>query len=262
MVSALAGEAHPKTDALKTSQYNQRSRIEMKQFRPLGIMLTTVFTISLVASATAAAENPEILPVPTAKAPLKFTAEGLDTSYTLETTKLLQVICRKLKAKGEFTSQDSGTIALDFEECEAKGTKCKAEGDVNGTTLMFADINLVDLKKAGLALKEALGVEILPLNATKENKLLITCGVLKTEVIGSLLGREDKIKELVKTKVGELLFDQKEGEQEFIECELLKTFCEKKVFKLESNLSGVFELMGLLALKVALTFDKEFEAHY
>jgi hypothetical protein len=234
----------------------------MKQFRTLGIMLIVVFTVSLIASATASAENPEILPVPTKEKSLKFTAVGLDKEYSLETTKKLQFSCKTFAAKGEFTSQDSGTVTVDFEGCEAKGTKCKAEGDVNGTILMFADINLVDLKKAGLALKESLGLEFLPLNANKENKLVTTCGILKTEIAGSVLGREDKIKELTKTKTGELLIDQKEGEQEFTECELLKTFCEKKVFKLESNLSGVFELAGLLALKIDLMFEKEFEVHY
>jgi hypothetical protein len=234
----------------------------MRQFRTLGVALMAVFAISVVASATAAAENPEILPVPTAKVPLKFTAVGLDKEYILETTKKLQLACRSFKAKGEFTSQDSGTVTIDFEGCEAKGSKCTTEGDVNGTILVFADINLVDLKKAGLALKESLGVEILPLNAAKENKLVMTCGVLKTEIIGSVLGREDKIKELTKTKTGELLFNQKEGEQEFTECELLKAFCEKKIFRLESNLAGAFELLGLLALKVALTFEKEIEVHY
>jgi hypothetical protein len=151
---------------------------------------------------------------------------------------------------------------MDFEGCESKGAKCKAEGDMNGTILMSGDINLVDLKKAGLALKEVLGLEILPLNPFKENKLLMTCGVLKIEEIGSLLSREDRIKELTKTKVGELLFDQMGGEQKFTECELLKALCAGKVFRLESNRAGVFELVGLLALKVGLTFEKEFEVHY
>jgi hypothetical protein len=234
----------------------------MQRFRLLGIALMAIFAISAIASATAAAENPDILPIPSSEEPLKFTSQGLDTKYVLETTKKLQIECKTVTNKGEFTTQDSGTVTIDFEGCEAKGAKCKAEGDVNGTILVFGDINFVDLKKAGLALKESLGVEILPLNPSKENKLLITCGVLKTEVVGSVLGREDKIKELVKTKTGELLFDQKEGEQEFTECELLKAFCEKKVFKLESNLAGVFELAGELALKIDITFAKEIEVHY
>jgi hypothetical protein len=234
----------------------------MQRFRLLGIALMAILAISAIASATAAAENPEILPVPTAKNPLKFTSQGLDKEYILETTIKLQIICKTVTNKGEFTSQDSGTATIDFEGCTAKTNKCKAEGDVDGTILVFADINLVDLKKAGLALKEALGVEILPLNAAKENILLITCGAVKTEVKGSVLGREDKIKDLVKTKTGELLFNQKEGEQEFTECELLKAFCAGNKFKLESNLAGVFELAGELALKVDITFEKEFEIHY
>jgi hypothetical protein len=236
----------------------------MQRFRLLGIALMAIFAISAIASATAAAENPEILPAPTAKSPLKFTSEGLDAKkeYILETTKKLTIICKTVTNKGEFTSQDSGTVTIDFEGCTAKGVKCLAEGDVNGTILVFGDINLVDLKKAGLALKESLGFEILPLNPSKENKLLITCGILKTEVVGSVLGREDKLKELGKTKTGELLFDQKEGEQEFTECELLLAFCGKKVFRLESNLGGGFELAGELALNVDLLFEKEFEVHY
>jgi hypothetical protein len=233
----------------------------MQRFRLLGIALLAIFAISAIASATAAAENPEILPVPTAKLPLKFTSEGLDTKYVLETTKKLQILCKTVTNKGEFTSQDSGTVKIDFEGCESKEVKCKAEGDMNGIILVFADINLVDLKKAGLALKESLGIELLPLEKG-ENKLIITCGILKTEVRGSALGREDKIKELVKTKTGELLLNQKDGEEELTECEFLKAFCDKQVFRLESNLNGAFELAAELALKVDLFFEKEFEVHY
>jgi hypothetical protein len=236
----------------------------MQRFRLLGIALVAILAISAIASATAAAENPEILPVPTAKEPLKFTSQGLskEDKYILETTKLKQITCAKVTNKGEFTSQDSGTVTIDFEECKSEGFSCNTAGDEKGIILVFADINLVDLKKAGLALKEALGVEILPLEKG-ENKLLITCGgILKIEVKGSVLGREDKIKELTKTKTGELLLDQKEGEQEFTECELLKAFCAGKIFKLEANLGGGFELAGELALNVDLTFEKEFEIHY
>jgi hypothetical protein len=59
----------------------------MKQFRTLGVALMAIFAISLIASATALAENPEILPVPTKEKPLKFTTEGLDKEYILDSTK-------------------------------------------------------------------------------------------------------------------------------------------------------------------------------
>lgn len=242
----------------------------MQRFRLLGIALMAIFAIGAIASATAAAENPEILPIPTVKTPLKFTSEGLDVSYVLETTAGGKIKCDKVKNKGEFTTQDAGTATIDFEKCETLGLPCRTEGDAEGIILVSADIQFVDLKKAGLALKESLGVELLPLEGGV-NKLIIKCGKLGEVVIeirGSVLGKEDKIKELVKTKVGELLFDQTKGEQEFKECELLKALCinakgepNKLLFESSTNKAG-FELAGELALKIDLTFEKEFEVHY
>lgn len=229
----------------------------MQRLRILGIALVAIFALSAIVSATASAEFPEILPVPTPTAPLTFTSETVGGSKPiLETTKGVKIECAKATNKGEFTSQDLGTATIDFEGCESKGAKCKAEGDVNGTILLKTDIDLVDFKKGAELL---LGLEILPLEGGT-NKLIITCGILKVEVKGSVIGRVH-VKSLEKTKHATVLFTQTKGEQDIKECELLKAFCAGVKFLLEANFGAGFELAGELA-EVLVLFPKEIEVHF
>jgi hypothetical protein len=228
----------------------------MKRFRLLGVALLAFMALGVVGASVAAAENPEILPTPTTAAPLKFTSVSDEGSApVLQATKEAgKIKCKDLTNKGEFTSARLGKITIDFlGECESNKAKCKTEGDTTGTILVSGDIHLVDIEK-GTELR--LGVVV-----TLEKALVITCGVVKDEVKGAVIGLVLEVTSLVKTKHITADFNQTAGEQELKECKLDKAFCEGKKFLLESNFGEGFELSGQ-EVKDLITFEKEAEVHF
>jgi hypothetical protein len=76
----------------------------MKRIRRMGPVLIALFALGAIASASASAENPEILPVPTKASPLRFTS-ATTGALTLQSTKEAnKVSCAKEKATGECPS--------------------------------------------------------------------------------------------------------------------------------------------------------------
>jgi hypothetical protein len=224
----------------------------MRKSRLLGLALMAFLALSVIGAATAAAEFPEILPLPTPAAPLKFTSKG--GVATLTTTKGLTITCEDLTNKGEFTSARLGVVTIDFlGACSSEGIKCKTAGDETGTILTpAADIHLVDAKK---------GTELRLDTVVTPKPFTISCGVVKSEIRGAAIGLGEKVTSLVKTSTLTANFVQAKGEQEIKECELDKAFCEGKKFGLEANFGAGFELAGE-NVSDAITLEKEAEFHF
>jgi hypothetical protein len=225
----------------------------MKRLRLVGLVFTVVFALSVVASTTASAENPEILPNPTATAPLKFTAEG--GRGTVETTNGTIMTCTKGRAQGEFTSVRLGTASGDAEGCRTGNANCTSTGDPAGVILESnVDIHLVDFKvKTTLEL----GIVGKPKETVK-----IKCGILSVEGRGAGLGKVEGVKSLEKTNTAKVISRQTKGEQELKTCELDKAFCAGQKFVPEVNFGAAgFELAGGEG-EGKVTFAKEIEVHF
>jgi hypothetical protein len=232
----------------------------MRRISLMGLALMAIFAFSAVGASVASAEetgNPEILPVPTAGTPLPIAiTPNTGSKPLLETTAGAKIECNEVKGEGAFTSRRLGTALLNFTgECKVETTKCKAEGDVNGTLLLKGDIHLVDVLETfeGKTEQLRLALEVLPLAVP----YVITCGLIKIEVKGSALGLV-LVNNLEKTKHVDVHFDQVSlGEQFEKECILDKEFCEekgvKKKFTLEANLGKGFELAAEVVLVLVLT---------
>jgi hypothetical protein len=228
----------------------------MQRLKLLGVALMAIFALSAIAATTAAfAENPLILPEPTATKPLTFTgAAGLGT---LETTKGALIECKKETNSGSFTTGRTGTITIDYEECHAiiSGVgeiACHSLGDKTTSILTGGTISVID---------QDIGGKLMPgVLVTLTSLLHIECalGVLIL-VLGSVIGlitkingaeisepaegttTEDKAKEVT------LAFTQKTGEQGSKTCALPKATCEGKTFLLQSKVEEAEELSGLAA---------------
>jgi hypothetical protein len=270
------GNTTRRVDAPQTKQ-NTRGAVKMKRLKLLGLALIAIFALSAMATTAAFAENPLILPNPTAKEPLTFTSESVKgTKPKLETTKGTEIKCEKAKNSGSFTTGDAGTIEIDFEGCStpvgAENVSCNSPGDKKGIILLNAtngngDIQLVDvLPEIEKVKKLRLGVLI-----TLLSDLNIECSLVKIKVLQSVIGLADikgeptTEEKLIKTNVMTLLFHQTKGEQEIKECDLLIATCGKegarKKFLLEANFGAGHELAGEEA-EAVVTFAKEAEFHY
>jgi hypothetical protein len=237
---------------------------DMKRIRLLGLTLIALIALGAFASANAFAELPEILPVPTAANPAKFTSEA-PTEAKLITTKDNEVKCKKAKNKGEFTSQDAGTVLIEFEGCEAFSLPCNSEGDKAGVILLKGAMQLVDVLPTGTL---DLGIWIEPKNAAGTKDLSFTCGGIFTiTVLGSVIGVIDNAKgELLttgtKAKEFKALWKQaKLGEQEIKECMSLKALCEKGPFELKADVGEGEELAAEIA-DATLIFEKEISVDF
>lgn len=236
----------------------------MKRIRLLGLALIAVFALGAFASASAFAENPEILPVPSAGSPANFTSVAGEAK--LVTSGGSEITCTKATNKGLFTSQDLGTVDITFEGCKFPGIgKCTSPGQAGGVILTEGDLHLVDVLVAGTL---DLGVVITPHEDGNSKPLTFTCGGIATvEVTGAVIGVVDNsagalLKENTKFKELKVLWKQSStGEQEIKECMFSKAFCEGKKFLLESNAGLGVELAAEIA-DATLTFEKEYEVHF
>jgi hypothetical protein len=102
----------------------------MKRMKLLGLVLIAVFALSAVVSAVASAEiRPNLLPV-TAKVNLKNVGNTKLETMAENGFPALAVECKKLKGSGAGNGTDgtSGTVTLEFEECENPVLKTKCTG--------------------------------------------------------------------------------------------------------------------------------------
>ncbi|HEY2142606.1 MAG TPA: hypothetical protein VGG98_11170 [Solirubrobacteraceae bacterium] len=203
----------------------------MKPLKLFSLAIGIILTVIALSSATAAAENPEILPNPTSEKPVTFTS-------TSEATKLVSVMkktiaCTKGKSEGAFTSAREGTLTIDLEGCALEAAKCNTTGDAAGVILIKSKVTLVDLEKGELVLGEANTPEGVPAK----------CGVLKAEFRGTVIGEFAGIG----TPTPSVVFKQKEGKQTITKCNQTKAFCEGKEYSLEANFGLGFEKAALEA---------------
>jgi len=235
----------------------------MQRFKLIGLSLLAVLLFSAVATATASAALPEILPVPTEATPLTFTTTG-EGNAVLLTTAGKEIVCKKSKSEGKFTSADKGETTIKFNECttEKGAVKCK-NAEAEEILLSKYVIHLVTLKlKPGLTV---LGLGLLVL--IPSTLLAFTCGVLKILVLGAVIGEFLGINTLEKIKTTETrklaFLEEKSGLQLYRTCEELKAVCEGKEFLLKSTFTTLEheELASQLTTQV-VSLGKEAEVHF
>ena len=104
----------------------------MKTVKLLGLAFLAMLVINAIAitAPASAVLLSEILPEPTAPAPLTFTDKGgsselIPLGGKLESPENIK--CKKVTSKGEFTTSKLGTGEIKFEECENAPVKAKCE---------------------------------------------------------------------------------------------------------------------------------------
>ena len=227
----------------------------MRRNTLLGLALLVALAVGGVAPVVASAEeggSPIILPLPSEKEPLKFTYEG--EAWKLK-SKGGTIECEKQKAEGSFTSQRLGSATMSLSGCTQSKIACKTEGGEKGVILIPVDVHVVTILLKG---GTELGLALILLKP-----VVITCGVLKIELKGTVLGEFANLSAETKTKTATLyLTELEEKTQEFSECDLTKEFCfEKEVhkkFSLLDNLGEAFSEARETG-EDQLTFSKEFE---
>lgn len=196
----------------------------MRRIKLLTLTLGAIFALSAIAATAAFAENPEILPKPTAEKPLKFETTSGTGEFNSEAAK---IACKEDSSKGEFTSNTEGVVTIDFKgECKAEiegsTIKCFSLGDASGTILLHAAIDLLTLHLSGGTLSLGLGV-LLP-----STLLHLQCGIflllIGGKVIGEFLGLTSGTK-IKTTEEKELNFGATGTKQEFTECVEPKSIC-------------------------------------
>jgi hypothetical protein len=235
---------------------------EMKRISLMGLALIAIFALGGFASASALAENPEILPVPTAVAPLNYTAAG--TEAILQATKEAnKVKCSSDTAKGSFTTQDSGRLTITFKGCTAKGASCTSNG-VKGEIVTEGKGELVTVLPTATL---DLGILIVPTEVGGAVLKFECAGVFDVEVLGSLIGVIDNANGelfLANTKATEVKALWKSsalGEQEIKTCEQLVATCKGQTFGLTSNFGKGEELTAEIA-DATLTFETAAEVRF
>jgi hypothetical protein len=95
---------------------------------------------------------------------------------------------QKAKATGSFTTQDSGTVDITFEECEEPATKVKCQsGATSGLVLTEGAVQLVDVEAA-----LHLGVLITPHeHGSSANMLKLQCSLITALDLGAVIGLVD-----------------------------------------------------------------------
>jgi hypothetical protein len=240
----------------------------MKRIRLMGLALIAIFALAALASASAFAENPEILPVPSAGKPANFTSTA--GVAKLHSTLDNDIECQKAENKGLFTSQDLGTVQITFKECKTLiGTtkaSCNTKGQAKEEILIEGELDLVDVLPTGTL---DLGIAIKPYKDGNPNEMVtLECGLIKILILGTVIGVVDNaagalLKDLEKFNEVKVLWKQNAelGEQEIKECDLLKLFCEKKKFLLEADFGKGHELAAEIA-DATLLFEKTWEVHF
>jgi hypothetical protein len=217
----------------------------MKRIKLTGPMLIALFALGAFASAGAFAENPTILnsagKVPSGAEPLKFESKSTTGTETILTgTKGKETPCHKAKNKGEFTSQDAGTLLIEFEGCEVglgSGVLCSGVDDKTaGVILTKLNAQLVDVLISGTL---DLGIWLEPKNDAGTGDVEFVCGgVVTAKFLGAFIGVVDnkggtlltaKEGEEGKTEEVKVLWKQSTtGEQEITTCMTLVALCGEK----------------------------------
>jgi len=233
----------------------------MQRFKLIGLSLLAVLLFSAVATATASAELPEILPVPTEAAPLTFKTTG-EGNLVFLTVSGKEVVCKESKSEGKFTSANKGEATIKFNKCTTEQGKVKCKNaEPEEILLSKYVIHLVTLKlKPGLT---ELGLGLLVLFPS--TLLALTCGVLKILLLGGIIGEFLSITTLVKIKTTETrkldFVEERSGLQLYRTCQEPKALCEGKEFLLKATFGSSEESVSLLSTQV-VALGKEAEIHF
>jgi hypothetical protein len=148
----------------------------MKRIRILGLAFVAIFALAALASASAFAENPEILPVPTTTKPANFTGTaGVTLLHTTLDNDIIE--CKRAENKGQLTSQDLGTVDITFKECKSGTTTCNTKGQAKEEVLVEGEIDLVDVLPTGTL---DLGFAVKPYkDGNPTEMVVIECGLVK-----------------------------------------------------------------------------------
>lgn len=192
-------------------------------------------------------EKPEILPIPTAAAPLTFTSSNAK-GILLETKVGSKMECAEGSSSGEFTGAREGTVSSTLNGCKLAGVACHTAGASAEMIVMSGAVQLVDLEKEA---KLVLGFGFAP-----SSEVAVKCGVLSGSIKGSVIGEVSGVESGKKTKAATVSLKQEKGKQAIKECHLTKAFCEGKKFFLEANFGKGVEEAGLQT-EEKLTLAKE-----
>jgi hypothetical protein len=233
----------------------------MTRPRILGIALVASFALGGVSTATATAETPEVLPVPTESSPLHFTEEQPATEWVGEQKGAL-FECKSGTFAGVLTSATLGTGVFTFTGCKSpiNGAKCNSLGDPAGTILIAAGIHIVTvlLPKGEPAPELMAGWLILLIN-----RLHVECGAALLLLIGnSVLAEFTKLAGSgTKTKEATATFSDSKGIQAIKECLTPKALCSGRTFGLDDEAGEGDEKAGQ-ASEDKLTFENEVAFDY
>jgi hypothetical protein len=161
----------------------------MRRVRQLLLTLMAIFALGAVVATTASATEAGFLPLEAIKGALKF--KGTTPKEVIFKVASGEFKCKKATATGELGGKAGeeihivlGVVTYDYEECKiTKGEAkiaCNTAGDPKETILVKYDIHLINV------LKEK---ELEPgIAFTFLENLKITCGIIKAEMKGSMLG--------------------------------------------------------------------------
>jgi hypothetical protein len=192
--------------------------------------------------------NPEILPLPSAKAPLEVKATSGKALIETAGGKF-KMECKEDSATGSFTAVRTGASTLKLLGCKSTGVACNSTGAKAEEVSLPLTTELVDLEKGKLVL----GLEIALTEAHVECGGGLVSAVLKGTAIAEVSGLTSG----TLAKAATALFKQEKGKQTIKDCHLVKEFCEGKTFHLEASVNkGAVEEAGL-ETEEKLTFAKE-----
>ncbi len=113
----------------------------MNRIKLLGLAIMAILALSVVAVATAAAEEKtKVLPEPTAALPLTNTTTGGESS--LVTVSGSKITCKKNSGTASMTSDNLGSFTTLFTECKGPlSTTCTGTGDPSGLIALSGTVH-------------------------------------------------------------------------------------------------------------------------
>jgi hypothetical protein len=202
---------------------HQEEQSRMQRIKITGLALMAVLALSVIASTTASAAEPEFAP-----AANKFTSVVGGAAKFEQKEGLAAVSCTKSTGKGEITAAKAGTFTELFEECTAPlSGKCTGlTATTKGDITVSGTFNLRYITK-----KTNVGI------AFKINEVHFECEKLVTlvSVKGCAVGKVQPVN--TKGKTTEAILKQSKGIQEFVSV-LNEANSAQEGCKLESEFNG------------------------
>ncbi len=147
----------------------------MRRLKLVGFAVLAVLALTAMGMANTAMAL-EILPTPTEKAPVSFTAKaGPGNLSTLGNLLNSPVECNKNTSKGSFTSATLGTIEIKFAECKQFGVACTGLKDEKEKITFNGNVHFTDGLLSG---KQVAAFAVLTTEVTH-----FTCGLILVEVL-------------------------------------------------------------------------------